>query len=87
MDNDDHTPISKIDFLHGVKVVDIGDLRIQRGRTMRLFEPCKHLHLTYCDNERRIFCEDCKKTISGFDGFKSLVEFFDGQMKLIRKPS
>lgn len=84
IDDEDNTPITKIDFLHGVKVVDIGDMRVSRGMTRRAPAVCKHLHLTYCDAERRIFCDDCEKTISGYDAFISMIEFFDRQIKYLK---
>ena len=39
----------------GVKVVDIGDVRIARGLTRREFSTCPHKHMVYDQNERRIW--------------------------------
>jgi hypothetical protein len=84
IDDEDNTPVSKVDFLHGVKVVDIGDMRVSRGMTRRSRATCRHLHLTYCDTERRIFCDDCQQTITGYDAFISMVEFFDRQIQHLK---
>ena len=72
---DDH-PIEPQDYLYGVKVVDIGDFRVQRGMTRRNADTCKHLKVTYDPEERRVFCNDCEKGVDPFDAFINLVERF-----------
>ena len=70
-------PIEPMDYLGGVKVVDIGDLRVARGITRRPPESCEHRNLTYDETERRIWCSDCEQEIDPFDAFVILVECFD----------
>lgn len=77
-------PIIPLNYIHGVKVVDIGDLRIARGKTRRERTSCKHLNLTYDDNERRVVCDDCETELDPFDAFKALVEHIDGATKRLQ---
>lgn len=72
-------PIEPGDFLYGVKVVDIGDARVRRGRTRRPFTTCRHIHMTYCSTERRVWCDDCETEVESFDAFVLLVENFHRQ--------
>ena len=64
------------DYLSGVKVVDIGDLRVARGLSRRPYSSCKHRPLVYDQQERRIWCKDCEKDVEPFDAFLMLVENF-----------
>jgi hypothetical protein len=54
MDKKD-APIIPQSFIGGVKVVDIGDLRVARGLSRRTHAACKHDQLIYDANERRIW--------------------------------
>lgn len=69
-------PIVPQDYLSGVKVVDIGDLRVARGMSRRPVSVCKHHQLVYDRQERRIWCEECETDIEPFDAFTMLVEHF-----------
>lgn len=66
-------PIEKQEFLGGVKVIDIGDLRIARGLSRRPHSVCSHSRLIYDKHERRIWCEDCEHDVESFDAFEILV--------------
>jgi hypothetical protein len=66
-------PIEPQEFLAGVRVVDIGDLRVARGFSRRPPSVCKHSHLHYDHAERRIWCPDCEQNIDPFDAFEQLV--------------
>lgn len=66
-------PIEPQDFLGGVTVVDIGDLRVARGLTRRPVSSCKHARLHYDKQERRIWCRDCEQDVEAFDAFELLV--------------
>ena len=70
-------PIEPLDYIGGVKVVDIGDLRVARGKTRRPFSVCRHRQLRYDTAERRIWCADCETDVESFDAFVSLVEQFN----------
>lgn len=74
-------PIEPQDYLYGVKVVDIGDLRIARGLTRRPRSVCKHASLVYDQKERRIWCKDCETEVPPFDAFIEIVEQFDAGRK------
>ncbi|MCI2809364.1 hypothetical protein [Eoetvoesiella caeni] len=67
-------PIQPLDFLQGTTVVDIGDLRVARGRTRRAWSSCKHMALTYDTQERRVYCTDCETDVEPFDAFIQLVD-------------
>jgi len=70
-------PIIPQEWVGGVKVVDIGDIRVARGLSRRPFSGCHHHALVYDDRERRVWCADCQKTLEPFDAFLSLVGQFD----------
>ncbi len=69
-------PIIPHDYLAGVKVVDIGDLRVARGMSRRPVSACKHHPLVYDQKERRIWCKDCETDVEPFDAFLIIVENF-----------
>lgn len=72
-------PIEPQDYLYGVKVVDIGEARVKRGKSRRLIGNCAHKNMHYDPSERRIWCADCESDIDGFDAFVVLVENFNRQ--------
>lgn len=69
-------PIEPQDYLYGVKVVQIEDLRVARGLTRRPSSSCKHKKIVYDDKERRCWCSDCEAEVEPFDAFLGLVEVF-----------
>lgn len=71
---DDNAPIEPQDYLYGLKVVELDNIRIARGKTKRSYEKCNHLHMVIDDNERRVFCEDCQMAITAFDGLMALFK-------------
>lgn len=79
-------PIVPQDYLSGVKVVDIGDIRVARGMSRRPVSSCQHRQLHYDTAERRIWCADCETDVEPFDAFKMLVEHFhSAEEKLERR--
>ena len=66
-------PVEPREYIHGLNVVDIGDLRVARGKTRRELSACQHLRLNYDDEERRIYCSDCESDIDHFDAFITVV--------------
>ena len=76
MSMDRTPPIEEQDYLSGVKVVQIEDLRVARGLTRRHVSSCKHKRLFYDERERRIWCGDCETDIDPFDAFEMLVARF-----------
>lgn len=73
-------PIIPVRWVAGLNVVDIGDLRVARGKARRPYTACKHLQLVYDAQERRIFCTDCEADIHAFDAFTSIVERYSGAL-------
>ncbi|QEA38625.1 hypothetical protein FGL86_05720 [Pistricoccus aurantiacus] len=78
-------PIEPQDFCGGVKVVDFGDLRVARGLTRRPVASCRHLHLVYDNNERRVWCEDCESEVEPFDAFKAVCENIDSATNRLKR--
>jgi hypothetical protein len=67
---EDATPYSAV-------VIDLAGIRIQWG--MPKYKPggaCPHRSLTYSQNERRVWCRDCERTIDNFDAFMVFVHGF-----------
>ncbi len=71
-------PILPLNYCSGVTVIDIGDLRVARGKTRRPFSGCKHLRLVYDTDERRIWCRDCERDVEAFDAFVLVAERASG---------
>jgi hypothetical protein len=67
-------PIIPQDYVAGLTVVDIGDLRVARGLARRPHSACKHLRLVYDQRERRVFCSDCETDVNAFDAFMLVAE-------------
>jgi hypothetical protein len=78
-------PIEPQDFLHGPKVVDIGDLRVARGMTRRPHSSCRHAHLVYDERERRVWCTDCETEVEAFDAFVQIVGHFSAAQGSIER--
>lgn len=74
MTEEKDTPIKEMDFVSGVKVVNIGDIRVARGLSYRPYTSCPHVSLVYDDRERRVWCKDCQHNIESFDAFKILTQ-------------
>jgi len=78
-------PIDPVDFVHGPKVVDIGDVRVARGKTRVSRQTCAHRHLVYDQAERRVYCTDCEQDVDAFDAFLQLVYQQDSAWRKIRR--
>lgn len=74
MADDKDPPIEAQNFLGGVRVVNIGDVRVARGLSRRHHSSCPHSHMIYDNSERRIWCPDCERDVEGYDAFALLVE-------------
>ena len=78
-------PIEPHEYLYGVKVVQIEDLRVARGLTRRPFRPAVTGRWS-TTTERRIWCSDCETEVEPFDAFMHLVQVFDGGEGLEQAP-
>lgn len=67
-------PIEDQNYLSGLTVIDIGDIRVSRGMTRRPVSSCRHRRMAYDPKERRVWCRDCEKDVDPFDAFKNLCE-------------
>lgn len=54
-------------------VIDLDQVRIRLGRTPWKAKACEHGTMIYCPSERRIWCEECERTIDSFDAFYKLT--------------
>lgn len=61
---------------HGV-VVDLDKVRIRLGRTPYRVKNCEHKALIYSPSERRVWCENCERTIDNFDAFLIFTRHFE----------
>jgi hypothetical protein len=66
-------------------VIDLDGIRIARGLPKRSSQFCPHRNMTYCDEERRVWCKDCQRTLDGYDAFKGLVSVFGQMERSIRR--
>lgn len=80
-----NAPIEPQDFLYGVKVVQIEDLRVARGMTRRPASACNHKKLVYDDKERRVWCSDCEAEVESFDAFVGVVALFSAAANRIKR--
>lgn len=78
-------PIEPQEYIHGVKVVQIEDLRVARGMTRRPVSACRHKALVYDEKERRVWCGDCETEVEAFDAFVGLVEVFSSGLDSINR--
>lgn len=78
-------PIKPGNYIYGVNVVNIGDVRVARGMTRREYSSCPHNTINYDDSERRIQCEDCETEIDPFDAFIGLVKHHDAAQKAVER--
>lgn len=61
----------------GASVIDLAEVRIRFGVSDRKAgRPCEHKKMIYSTSERRVWCEECARTIDSFDGFMSIVNNF-----------
>lgn len=74
-------PVVPQDYVAGVKVVHIEDLRVARGMTRREYPRCPHRDLVYCETERRVWCQDCEHEVDAFDAFVNLIGRLDATFK------
>lgn len=73
-DNAKDPPIEEMDYLSGPKVIDIGDVRVSRGKSRRPHSACKHRRLRYDASERRVWCADCERDVEAFDAFEIVAK-------------
>ena len=77
-------PIEPKDYEFGVKVVNIEELRIARGKAKRPHSECRHLQQVYDPQERRVWCESCEREIEPFDAYLVQIEYLDGAVKRLQ---
>jgi Zn finger protein HypA/HybF involved in hydrogenase expression len=69
----------------GAEVIDLDGVRIQHGMPVyRKGGSCQHHHLAYNPGERRVWCEDCERTIESFDAFMVVVKSFQAMARAAR---
>lgn len=60
-------------------VIDLAGVRLRHGRTAYKDESklCAHRNLIFSTTERRVWCEDCNRTIDSFDAVVTFSRFFE----------
>lgn len=67
------------------EVIDLADMRVQFGRPRYPTKICEHRKLIYDPKERRVWCQDCERTIDGFDAFMTLTRQFTEMVKAAQR--
>lgn len=67
-------------------VIDLADVRIRLGRSKvgPGLKQCEHHALIYSPSERRVWCEDCERTIDNFDAFLIFTRKFERMLSEAR---
>lgn len=63
------------------QVIDLDQVRIRTGRTPFRVKTCAHKKLIYSQSERRVWCEDCERTIDNFDAFQTFARHFEAMQR------
>jgi hypothetical protein len=66
------------------EVVDLASVRIRLRRTLFKAKVCEHRPLIYSPTERRVWCEDCERTIDDFDAFVIFTRKFEDMLREAR---
>jgi len=74
----DATPRSK-------PVIDLGEWRIAYGHPRYPEKICKHRSLVYSTEERRVWCEDCQRTVDNFDAFMVLANVHHDMVNTLKR--
>lgn len=73
-------PLHSYERLPG-NVVDLAGFRIRAGNsTVRYGKECQHKNLTYAQSERRVWCDDCSRTIDNFDALMVIAKSLGGMI-------
>jgi hypothetical protein len=85
MSDDPIEPLGK-NQRHIAEIIDLAGVRVQWGlsKTPKV-NRCMHKNLTYSSAERRVWCQDCKKTIDNFDAFFVIVQGFQKMEASVRQ--
>ncbi|WP_277969343.1 hypothetical protein [Sphingomonas echinoides] len=78
-------PIVEMDYLSGLKVIDIGDIRVARGMSRRPHSSCNHRAMVYDPKERRVWCKDCETDVEPFDAFEILCQNYGAAVERIKR--
>lgn len=67
------------------EIIDLDEIRIQYGRKPAGQATCEHRRLVYSRGERRVWCQDCERTLDGFDAFYVLTQHFEKMSAAVRR--
>lgn len=67
------------------EVIDLAGVRVEFGRPARTVQRCEHKRVTYSQEERRVWCRDCERTIDGFDAFMTFVRYYEHIERAVRQ--
>jgi hypothetical protein len=60
----------------GSPVIDFASVRVSHGLPKYHHKKCDHKTLVYSSEERRVWCEDCERTIENFEALMTIVRSF-----------
>lgn len=67
------------------EIIDLDGIRIQWGLpSTPLKQRCEHKSLVYSSAERRIWCQNCERTIDNFDAFMTFTKHFESMLRHAR---
>ena len=58
-------------------VIDLAGVRVRWGLPPARKPTCDHTALVYNQQERRVWCENCRRGIENFDAFMAVVHHFE----------
>jgi hypothetical protein len=68
----------------GAEIIDLAGVRIQAGLAKQNQSRCGHKALIYDQRDRRIWCEDCERTVDNFDAVMLMVRHYQAMVREAR---
>jgi len=62
-------------------VINLADVRMRHGIPVRTARQCLHHSLVFNQEQRRVWCEECEKTLDNFDAFMVCVLNYTAMVK------
>lgn len=81
------TPLIPLEDARGrmAEVIDLAGIRLERGRPPYGAKPCEHARLVFDAGDRRVWCQDCERSIDNFDAFMVLATKFRKMVADVRQ--
>lgn len=85
MASDDDALFPNPGIQHPGSVIDLADVRVERGIPRNRHSRCKHKRLLYESSDRRVWCRDCEREVEAFDAFMTLVDNFGAMTREVKR--